>query len=46
MHIPLYGGLKEKKGHNFAIHGDIAPKISKDLPEILAMPCAKCHTNW
>jgi len=29
--------------HNFAIPGDIAPKISNDLPGILATSRAKFH---
>ena len=32
--------MQEKKGHNFTIPGDIAPKISKYMPGILAMPHA------
>jgi len=33
------------QGHNFAVHGGIAPKLSKHLSVILAMPCAKFHTD-
>jgi len=33
------------QGHNFAISGGIAPKISKDMPGILAMPRAKLHAD-
>jgi len=33
--------VTELQGHNFAVPGGISPKISKDLPGILATPPAK-----
>jgi len=33
------------QGHNFAVPGDIALEISKDLPGILMTPPAKFHAD-
>ena len=40
----LWGGFDW--GHNFSVPGSIAPKISSELPQTLAMPLAKFHANW
>jgi len=49
-HIPPYGTPEKStwchvQGHNFTVPEDIARKISKDLPGILAMPPVKFHAD-